>query len=105
MRPSGRAFDQLRDIVLETNVNKHAEGSCLPRFGETHVLCTASIEQSIPSWLRNSGRRWITAEYGMLTHSPGPRTAPQAAPGNHPTATYTIQRPLRHPMRPVTSPP
>src|SRR3546814_2745126 len=92
MRPSGRAFDQLRDIVLETNVNKHAEGSCLARFGDTHVLCTASIEESIPSWLRNSGRGWITAEYGMLPRSTGTRTDREAARGKQSGRTQEIQR-------------
>src|SRR3546814_1188657 len=90
MRPSGRAFDQLRDIVLETNVNKHAEGSCLARFGDTHVLCTASIEESIPSWLRNSGRGWITAEYAMLPRSTGTRTDRQAASGKKTRRTQAL---------------
>mgnify|MGYP002624499210 CR=1 FL=1 len=64
MRPSGRAPDQLREISLETDFSKHAEGSCLARFGDTHVLCTASIDEGVPGWLRNSGRGWITAEDG-----------------------------------------
>mgnify|MGYP003700708765 CR=1 FL=1 len=81
MRPSGRSVDQLRPIVLETNVNKYAEGSCLARFGDTHVLCTASVEESIPPWLRNSGRGWVTAEYGMLPRSTGSRTDREAARG------------------------
>src|SRR3546814_17967397 len=80
MRPSGRAFDQLRDIVLETNVSKYAEGSCLARFGDTHVLCTASVEESIHSWLRNSGRGWVTAASGMLPRSTHSRTDREAAP-------------------------
>src|SRR3546814_14607000 len=92
MRPSGRAFDQLRDIVLETNVNKHAEGSCLARFGDTHVLCTASIEESIPSWLRNPGCGWITAEYGMLPRSTGPRTAREATRGKQSVPPQETQR-------------
>jgi ribonuclease PH len=66
MRPSGRANDALRPIVLETDVSKYAEGSCLAKFGDTHVLCTASIEDSVPPFLRNSGEGWVTAEYGML---------------------------------------
>jgi ribonuclease PH len=66
MRPSGRATDALRDVVLETEVSKYAEGSCLAMFGDTHVLCTASVEDSVPPFLRNSGEGWVTAEYGML---------------------------------------
>ena len=69
MRPSGRAQDQLRDIVLETDVSRYAEGSCLAKFGNTHVLCTASVEDWVPSFLRNSGKGWVTAEYGMLPRS------------------------------------
>jgi len=66
MRPSGRAIDELRTVILETEVSKYAEGSCLAKFGDTHVLCTASVEDSVPPFLRNSGEGWITAEYGML---------------------------------------
>ncbi len=66
MRPSGRANDQLRAVTLETDVSKYAEGSCLAKFGDTHVLCTASVEDSVPPFLRNSGEGWVTAEYGML---------------------------------------
>ncbi len=102
MRPSGRAFDQLRDIVLETNVNKHAEGSCMARFGDTHVLCTASIEESIPSWLRNSGRGWVTAEYGMLPRSTGSRTDREAARGKQSGRTQEIQRLIGRSLRAVT---
>jgi ribonuclease PH len=102
MRPSGRAFDQLRDIVLETNVNKYAEGSCMARFGDTHVLCTASIEESIPSWLRNSGRGWITAEYGMLPRSTGSRTDREAARGKQSGRTQEIQRLIGRSLRAVT---
>jgi ribonuclease PH len=102
MRPSGRAIDQLRDIVLETNVNKYAEGSCLARFGDTHVLCTASIEESIPGWLRNSGRGWITAEYGMLPRSTGTRTDREAARGKQSGRTQEIQRLIGRSLRAVT---
>lgn len=72
MRPSGRAADALRDIALEPEISRYAEGSCMARFGHTHVLCTASVEDSVPPFLRNSGKGWVTAEYGMLpraTHS------------------------------------
>ena len=81
MRPSGRAADQLRDIRLEPDVSKHAEGSCLARFGDTHVLCTASVEDKVPGWMRGSGRGWITAEYGMLPRSTGTRTEREATRG------------------------
>ncbi|MEQ9609088.1 MAG: ribonuclease PH [Kiloniellaceae bacterium] len=102
MRPSGRATNQLRDIVLETNVNKYAEGSCLARFGDTHVLCTASVEESIPGWLRNSGRGWITAEYGMLPRSTGTRTDREAARGKQSGRTQEIQRLIGRSLRAVT---
>jgi ribonuclease PH len=69
MRPSGRRPDQLRDIVLEPDVARYAEGSCLARFGHTHVMCTASVEDGVPPFLRNTGRGWVTAEYGMLPRS------------------------------------
>lgn len=69
MRPSGRRADELREIKLETDVSRYAEGSCMAKFGNTHVLCTASIEDQPPPFLRNSGRGWVTAEYGMLPRS------------------------------------
>ena len=84
MRPSGRALDQLRAISLETNVNKHAEGSCLAKFGDTHVLCTASVEDRVPSWLRDAGHGWVTAEYGMLPRATGDRMGREAARGKPP---------------------
>ncbi len=102
MRPSGRAADQLRAIALETNVNKYAEGSCLSRFGDTHVLCTASIEESIPHWLRNSGRGWVTAEYGMLPRSTGSRTDREAARGKQSGRNQEIQRLIGRSLRAVT---
>ena len=102
MRPSGRAPDQLREIRLETDVNKHAEGSCLARFGDTHVLCTASIEENIPPWLRNSGRGWVTAEYGMLPRSTNSRTDREAARGKQSGRTQEIQRLIGRSLRAVT---
>ena len=66
MRPSRRQPDEMRAISFERDVSKHAEGSCLVKFGDTHVLCTASLEEKVPGWLRNSGRGWVTAECGML---------------------------------------
>ncbi len=75
MRPSGRAPDQLRPVSLEPGFSRHAEGSCLVKFGDTHVLCTASIDEKVPPWMRNSGKGWVTAEYGMLPRSTHTRTA------------------------------
>ena len=65
-RPSKRQPDELRKVVIEPNVNKHAEGSCLIKCGDTHVICTATVEDKVPMWMRNSGRGWVTAEYGMI---------------------------------------
>ena len=73
MRPSGRAPDEMRAITIETGYTKHAEGSCLVSFGETRVLCTASVEERVPAFLEGSGQGWVTAEYGMLPRSTGSR--------------------------------
>jgi ribonuclease PH len=102
MRPSGRAPDELRPVVLETEVSKHAEGSCLARFGDTHVLCTASIEASVPPFLRNSGKGWVTAEYGMLPRSTNTRTDREAARGRQTGRTQEIQRLIGRSLRAVT---
>jgi ribonuclease PH len=102
MRPSGRAADQLRDIRLEPDVSKHAEGSCLARFGDTHVLCTASVEDKVPGWLRGSGRGWITAEYGMLPRSTNTRTEREATKGRQSGRTQEIQRLIGRSLRAVT---
>ncbi len=102
MRPSGRAPDQLRPVVLETGVNKYAEGSCLARFGDTHVLCTASIEERLPFWLRNSNRGWVTAEYGMLPRSTHSRTNREAAAGKQSGRSQEIQRLIGRSLRAVT---
>ncbi len=102
MRPSGRAADQLRPVSLETDVNKHAEGSCLARFGDTHVLCTASIEDGVPPWLRNTGRGWVTAEYGMLPRATTTRTNREAARGKQSGRTQEIQRLIGRSLRAVT---
>ena len=72
MRPSGRLTDALRPITIDIDVTKHAEGSCLIRMGDTHVLCTASVEDKPPPFLRNSGQGWVTAEYGMLPRASSP---------------------------------
>ena len=102
MRPSGRAPDELRPIALETGVSKHAEGSCLVRFGDTQVLCTASIEENIPPWLRKSGKGWVTAEYGMLPRATTTRTAREAARGRQSGRTQEIQRLIGRSLRAVT---
>ena len=81
MRAQGRAADEMRPVFLEPGVNKYAEGSCLVRFGDTHVLCTASVENSVPPFLRNSGRGWVTAEYGMLPRATGTRGNREATRG------------------------
>jgi ribonuclease PH len=99
MRPSGRAADQLRSVSLEPGFSRHAEGSCLVRFGDTHVLCTASVEEKVPPFLRNSGRGWITAEYGMLPRSTHTRTEREAARGKQSGRTLEIQRLIGRSLR------
>ena len=81
MRPSGRQADELREVILEPGCSKHAEGSCMAHFGDTQVFCTASLDEHVPRWLRNSGSGWITAEYGMLPRSTHDRTDREAARG------------------------
>src|SRR3990167_1220038 len=101
MRPSERAPDQMRAVTLETGVNRYAEGSCLISFGHTKVLVTATVEESLPGWLRNKGQGWVTAEYGMLpraTHSRGRR---EAAAGKQSGRTQEIQRLIGRSMRSV----
>ncbi|OAN49349.1 ribonuclease PH [Magnetospirillum moscoviense] len=102
MRPSGRTFDQLRAIALEPGFSKHAEGSCLAKFGDTHVLCTASVEDRVPPFLRNTGKGWVTAEYGMLPRSTHSRTDREAAKGKQSGRTHEIQRLIGRSLRAVT---
>src|SRR5579883_1374003 len=102
MRPSGRAADQMRPVLLEPGCAKYAEGSCLARFGDTHVLCTASIEERVPPFLRNTGRGWVTAEYGMLPRSTHTRTEREAARGKQSGRTQEIQRLIGRSLRAVT---
>jgi len=71
MRPSGRSPNEMRHVELLTNVSPYAEGSCLAKFGNTHVWCTASVEDNVPGWMRGQGRGWVTAEYGMLPRATG----------------------------------
>ena len=98
-----RNFDQLRDVTFETCVNLHAEGSCLVKFGNTHVLCTASIDEKTPPWLRNSGKGWVTAEYGMLPRSTNTRIDREAARGKQSGRTQEIQRLIGRSLRSVTN--
>src|ERR1700761_3817104 len=102
MRPSNRAADALRSITLEPGAAKYAEGSCLVKFGDTHVLCTASLDERVPPFLRNSGSGWITAEYGMLPRSTHTRTDREAAKGKQSGRTQEIQRLIGRSLRAVT---
>jgi ribonuclease PH len=102
MRPSGRAPDQLRDISFDLGFAKHAEGSCLVKFGDTHVLCTASVEDKVPPWLRGGGKGWVTAEYGMLPRATNTRTDREAARGKQSGRTQEIQRLIGRALRAVT---
>ncbi len=101
-RPSGRAVDALRPVTLEPGFSKHAEGSCLVRFGDTHVLCAATVEDRAPPFLRNTGRGWVTAEYGMLPRSTNTRTDREAARGKQSGRTLEIQRLIGRSLRAVT---
>ena len=102
MRPSGRAPVSLRSISLEPDCNRYAEGSCFVRFGDTHVLCTASVEERVPRWMRDTGRGWITAEYGMLPRSTSTRTDREASRGRQTGRTQEIQRLIGRSLRAVT---
>jgi ribonuclease PH len=99
MRPSGRAADQLRSVSIETNVTKHAEGSCLIKCGDTHVLCTASLEERVPPFLRNTGLGWVTAEYGMLPRATNTRNRREATSGKQSGRTQEIQRLIGRSLR------
>jgi ribonuclease PH len=101
MRPSKRQFDEMRAISFERNVSKLAEGSCLVKFGDTHVLCTASLEEKVPGWMRNSGKGWVTAEYGMLPRSTGERMRREASAGKQGGRTLEIQRLIGRSLRAV----
>lgn len=101
MRSDGRAPHELRPIVFELGATKHAEGACLAKFGETHVLCTASLEERVPPFLRNKGTGWITAEYGMLPRSTHTRVDREAARGKQSGRTHEIQRLIGRALRSV----
>ncbi|MBT3904727.1 MAG: ribonuclease PH [Rhodospirillaceae bacterium] len=102
MRPSGRNLDQLRAVSLEPGFSKYAEGSCLIRFGDTHVLCAASVDETVPRWMRGSGKGWVTAEYGMLPRSTHTRTNREAARGAQSGRTQEIQRLIGRSLRAIT---
>ncbi|MDV3252409.1 ribonuclease PH [Devosia sp. BK] len=101
MRPSGRAPDQMRAVTIERNVSLKAEGSCLVAFGNTKVLVTASVETSLPGWLRGKGQGWVTAEYGMLPRATGTRTRREATAGKQTGRTQEIQRLIGRSLRAV----
>ena len=101
MRPSGRTPDQMRPISIAIDVTKHAEGSCLIKCGDTHIICTASIEENVPPFLRKSGIGWVTAEYGMLPRSTGSRMRREAGTGKQSGRTLEIQRLIGRSLRAV----
>lgn len=100
-RPSGRTPDQLRTVTLETGVNRYAEGSCLVTFGHTRVLVTATVEESVPGWMRGKGSGWVTAEYGMLPRATHTRGRREAAAGKQTGRTQEIQRLIGRSLRAV----
>ena len=100
-RPSGRSANALRTIELIPHVSKHAEGSCLVKFGDTHVLCTASVEERVPGWMKGTGSGWVTGEYGMLPRSTGQRMDREAARGKQSGRTQEIQRLIGRALRAV----
>jgi ribonuclease PH len=101
MRPSGRNPDQLRPVSFTRGFTKHAEGSCLVKFGETHVLVTASLDEKVPPWLKGAGKGWVTAEYGMLPRATHERTRREAAQGKQSGRTQEIQRLIGRCLRAV----
>jgi ribonuclease PH len=102
MRPSRRANDEMRSVTFERGLLRHAEGSCLVKFGDTHVLVTATVEERLPPWLKNQGRGWVTAEYGMLPRATSERTRREAAVGRPSGRTLEIQRLVGRSLRTVT---
>ncbi len=99
MRPSGRSLDEMRPVEILTDITKHAEGSCIIKCGDTHVLCTASIEKRVPPWLKNTGLGWVTAEYGMLPRATTTRNRREAAAGKQSGRTQEIQRLIGRSLR------
>ena len=103
MRPSKRAADEMRNVTFERGVSRHAEGSCLVKFGDTHVLCTASLEDKPPMWLRGQGRGWVTAEYAMLPRATHTRNRRESTSGKQSGRTQEIQRLIGRSLRAVTN--
>jgi ribonuclease PH len=101
MRPSKRKPDELRRVSIERAVSKHAEGSCLIKFGDTHVLCMASLEERVPPWLKGQGRGWVTAEYGMLPRATNERTRREVTVGHPSGRTQEIQRLIGRSLRAI----
>jgi ribonuclease PH len=101
MRLSGRAPDQMRSVEMITGVSRHAEGSCLVKFGDTHVLCTATVEERVPPWMRGQERGWVTAEYGMLPRATHTRSQREASKGKQSGRTQEIQRLIGRSLRAV----
>jgi ribonuclease PH len=101
VRPSKRAPEAMRPVTLERGVARHAEGSCLVKFGDTHVLCTASLDEKVPPWLRGAGKGWVTAEYGMLPRATTERTRREASAGKQSGRTLEIQRLIGRSLRAV----
>ncbi len=101
MRPSGRKPQELRKVSFERGISKHAEGSCLVRFGDTHVMCLATVEERVPPWLKGAGKGWVTAEYGMLPRATGERMRREAAQGKQSGRTQEIQRLIGRSLRAV----
>ena len=99
MRPSGRKLDELRNVSIETNITMHAEGSCIIKMGDTHIICTATIEDRVPPFIKGSGLGWVTAEYGMLPRSTGSRMRREAASGKQGGRTVEIQRLIGRSLR------
>lgn len=99
MRPSGRDLSEMRAVSIETDVTKHAEGSCMIRMGDTHVLCTASLEERVPPFIKGSGQGWVTAEYGMLPRSTSTRMRREAQAGKQGGRTVEIQRLIGRALR------
>lgn len=99
MRPDNRSLDSLRPISLEAGISKYAEGSCLAKFGHTHVLCTASVDENVPRWMKGKGKGWVTGEYGMLPRSTHSRNNREAARGKQGGRTVEIQRLIGRSLR------
>ena len=99
MRPSGRTLDEMRPVTIETGVSKHADGSCLIRVGDTEVICSATLEERVPNFMKGSGLGWVTAEYGMLPHSTGSRMRREATAGKQTGRTMEIQRLIGRSLR------